>query len=97
MEIQSLVDGIQKRADGANALGSTLKFDFGNEKVFIDGTGEKNVVSAEDKDADCTISMTPENFMKLVQGDINPMMAVMSGKIKISGDMGVAMKIQSLI
>ncbi len=97
MDIQSVVDGIQQRADGANAIGSTLKFDFGDEKVYIDGTGEKNIVSVDDKDADCTITMTPENFMKLAKGDINPMMALMSGKIKISGDMGVAMKIQSLI
>jgi putative sterol carrier protein len=35
--------------------------------------------------------------MKLKTGDLNPMMAVMSGKVKIKGDMGLAMKLQSLL
>ena len=35
--------------------------------------------------------------MKLVKGELNPMMAVMTGKVKIKGDMGVAMKLQSLV
>ncbi|MEL7427648.1 MAG: SCP2 sterol-binding domain-containing protein, partial [Bacteroidota bacterium] len=50
-----------------------------------------------DEDADCVISMTPEDFMALVSGDLNPMMAMMTGKVKIKGDMGVAMKLQSLL
>ncbi len=97
MDFSALLEGIQQKADGAAALGSTLKFDFGDDKVFIDGTGDKNVVSSEDKEAACTLTMSPENFQKLVTGDLNPMMAVMSGKVKISGDMGLAMKIQSLL
>jgi putative sterol carrier protein len=65
--------------------------------LFIDGTGDKNVVSTEDKDADCTITTSVETLVKLKSGDLNPMMAVMSGKIKIKGDMGLAMKLQSLL
>lgn len=97
MDLSAIMSGIQEKAESAGALGKTLKIDFGNKKVFIDGTGESNVVSEEDNDADCTIHVTPENFMSLVKGDLNPMMAVMSGKVKIKGDMGVAMKLQSLI
>ncbi|MBL0023782.1 MAG: SCP2 sterol-binding domain-containing protein [Saprospiraceae bacterium] len=37
------------------------------------------------------------NLLQLKNGELNPMMAVMSGKIKIKGDMGLAMKLQSLI
>jgi putative sterol carrier protein len=36
-------------------------------------------------------------LIDLKNGDLNPMMAVMGGKIKISGDMGLAMKVQSLL
>jgi putative sterol carrier protein len=32
-----------------------------------------------------------------LNGDLNPMMAVMTGKVKISGDMSVAMKLQNLL
>ena len=93
----NLLEGIQERAAKADAIGNSLKFNFGDQVIHIDGTGDNNVVSAEDKDADCTVKITQENFMALVSGDLNPMMAFMSGKIKIDGDMGVAMKLQSLL
>jgi putative sterol carrier protein len=34
---------------------------------------------------------------KIMKGELDPMMATMMGKLKISGDMGLAMKLQSLI
>jgi putative sterol carrier protein len=40
--------------------------------------------------------MTTEDFQGMVTGDLNPMMAFMGGKIKIDGDMSVAMQLQSL-
>ncbi len=97
MDFNTIFEGIKKSADKANTIGSTLKFDFGDEKVYIDGTGASNVVSNEDKDADCLIIVSKENFAKLTSGELNPMGAVMTGKVKIKGDMGVAMKLQSLL
>ena len=97
MDASALLEGIKERAAGVPPLGSTLKMDFGNFKVYVDGTGESNQVSNADEEADCVISMSPENFLALVSGDLNPMMAMMSGKVKIKGDMGVAMKLQSLL
>ena len=97
MDFSTIYEGIKKSAAGASAIGSTLKFDFGDDKVYIDGTGGNNVVSNEDKDADCLIIVSKENFVKLTTGELNPMGAVMTGKVKIKGDMGVAMKLQSLL
>jgi putative sterol carrier protein len=51
----------------------------------------------DDKEADCSITVTAEVLEQLRDGELNPMMAVMSGKIKITGDMGLAMKVQSLM
>ena len=68
---------------------------MGGRILYIDGTGSSNEVSQEDKEADCTISIKEEDFIKLVGGKLNPMMAFMSGKIKVAGDMSVAMKLQS--
>jgi putative sterol carrier protein len=78
-------------------LGAKLKFQLGDLVLFIDGTGDKNKVSQSDEEADCTISTDTETFLKLKNGELNPMMAVMSGLVKIKGDMGLAMKLQSLI
>ncbi|MDG2491276.1 MAG: SCP2 sterol-binding domain-containing protein [Flavobacteriaceae bacterium] len=88
---------LKEKAEGADAIGGTLKFEVGDLIVFVDGSGNSNIVSQEDNEADCTISTTAEVLIDLKNGDLNPMMAVMGGKIKISGDMGLAMKVQSLL
>jgi putative sterol carrier protein len=45
----------------------------------------------------CTVSMADADFLKLVSGKLNAQMAFMTGKIKIQGDMGLAMKLQQLL
>lgn len=97
MDVSAIVEGIKAKAAGVPPLGSTLKLDFKAYQVYVDGTGEENAVSDSNEEADCVISISPENFMALVKGELNPMMAMMTGKVKIKGDMGVAMKLQSLL
>jgi len=97
MSIEAVVAQMKTQAENAAPLGGTLKFVLDGDAVFIDGSGDTNTVSAEDKEADCTISTTIEILEQLKSGDLNPMMAVMGGKVKISGDMGLAMKLQSLL
>ncbi len=95
-DMDGLVSIIQNQASKAKALGNTLKFDFGGESLFIDGTGDSNQVSATNGEADCTVQLTMDDFQALVNGKLDPMSAFMSGKLKIDGDMSVAMKLQSL-
>lgn len=97
MSKEAILAKFQESADKAAPIGAKIKFKLDDHAVLIDGTGDSNVVSGDDVDADCTISTTMENFIKLRDGELNPMMAVMSGKVKISGDMGLAMKLQSLL
>ena len=87
-------------AIGANSgLGGTLKFDFGEPgSVYIDGKSTPNTVSDGDgKTADCTISLTIETFEKMVKGELDGTSAFMQGKLKVAGDMGLAMKIGSVL
>ena len=86
----------QKKATEASALGHTVKFDFGDQSVFIDGTGSNNAVSNDDKEAECVVNLSLEHFESMIKGELNPMQALMSGQMRIDGDMGVAMKLQSL-
>jgi putative sterol carrier protein len=76
-----------------------------NSYVFaIDGAGTWTVrvsdsgVTVEDGDTggDCTIAASAETFEKVMKGEQNPTAAYMSGKLKIKGDMGAAMKLQKL-
>ena len=70
----------------------------------IEGAGTWTVkvadggVTVDDGDTggDCTISASAETFEKVVKGEQNPTAAYMSGKLKIKGDMGAAMKLQKL-
>ncbi len=97
MALDTLLAELTKRASGAPALGKSLKFDFGDNKILIDGTGASNVISTDDKEADCVISITQDDMLGLMNGSLNPMTAFMSGKIKVKGDMGIAMKLQGLL
>ena len=97
MEFQDLFSKISEKAEQVPAIGASIKLDFGDHKVMIDGKGEKNIINDCDEEADCVVHCAMEDFMSMAKGDLNPMMAVMTGKIKIKGDMGVALKLQSLL
>jgi len=45
----------------------------------------------------CTVVMSAADFQAMVSGKLNPTAAFMSGKLKIKGDMGLAMKLQSIL
>ncbi|MDA9892693.1 SCP2 sterol-binding domain-containing protein [Flavobacteriaceae bacterium] len=97
MSLDNMISQFEKRAATAAPIGGTLKFEVDGMGILIDGSGETNTVKASEDAADCTISLTAKVLQKLRDGEINPMMAVMGGQIKISGDMGLAMKVQSLM
>ncbi len=47
--------------------------------------------------ARCTVSASDQAFLDIVNGRLNAQMAFMSGKLKIQGDMGLAMKLQQIL
>ncbi len=47
--------------------------------------------------AKCTVAATDVDFLNIVNGKMNPQMAFMSGKLRIQGDMGLAMKLQQIL
>lgn len=96
MSIENATTRVGALAGKTGGFGSTLKFVFEEGIVYLDGTGEQTTVSNEDKTAQCTIGMKLSDFNDLLDGSLNPMTAFMTGKFKIEGDMGVAMKLQSL-
>lgn len=96
MPFDAILHDLTERANKGARLGNSLKFDFGGRHIHVDGKGDSNVVTASDAPADCTIGITAEDLHALLKGELNPMSAFMSGKIKVQGDMSVAMKLQTL-
>ena len=97
MDIAKATEKIREQALSNAPFGAKLKFVIDGECIYLDGMGAENVVTNEDLEADCVISAKGEDYLKLMKGEMNPMMAVMTGKVKIKGDMGVAMKLKSLM
>ena len=98
MSLESATETIKSRVGDDAGLGATLKFDMGDAGViFIDGKATPNTVSNDDKEADCTVGLAMDDLTAMLAGDLAPTTAFMSGKLKVEGDMGVAMKLQSLM
>jgi len=94
MTFNEIDERIKLLASQRGPLGVSFKFSFPGGIIVVNSDG---TVTNENVDADCTIAATEETFSDLIGGKINPMMAVMTGKVKISGDMSVAMKLQNLL
>src|ERR1041385_240084 len=90
---------LETRIDPAKAAGLTASYRFeidGAGTWTVDVDDGKVAVSENGSDADCTISTSSETFLKIANGEQNPTAAYMSGKLKVKGDMGQAMKLQKL-
>lgn len=75
-------------------LSAIVKFDLGDEgQWLVDARQAIPSLSQDDGDADCTISTSQENLLKLLEGRLDPMLAYTLGKLKVQGAMGVAMKL----
>ena len=92
-------DTLESRVDPAKAAGLTASYRFeidGSGNWTVDVDDGKVTVTENGADADCTISTTAETFLKIANREQNPTAVYMSGKLKIKGDMGQAMKLQKL-
>jgi putative sterol carrier protein len=97
--VKEFFEELPSRADTTKTAG------MNNSYVFdIEGAGQWTVkvvdgsvtVAEGVEDADATISASQEVFEKIVAGEQNPTSAYMTGKLKLKGDMGAAMKLQKL-
>jgi putative sterol carrier protein len=61
----------------------------GEGAIMLDGTG----VRAGDEEADVTLTATAETFRAILDGEMNPTSAFMTGKLSVDGSMGLAMKL----
>jgi putative sterol carrier protein len=97
--VREFFEGLEQRADADKTAGMNNSYLFD-----IDGAGQWLVavkdgsvsVTEGGGEADTTISTSEETMLKVVNGEQNPTTAYMTGKLKIKGDMGAAMKLQKL-
>ena len=99
MSAREFFDTLESRVDASKTAGMNNSYLFdieGAGRWKVDVEDGKVSVSEGGGDADATISASQEVFEKIVAGEQNPTSAYMTGKLKIKGDMGAAMKLQKL-
>ncbi len=93
MTLDAIAEKIRERVAGSG-FDKSVKFDLGADGVIVvDGQN----VSTEDTGADCTITISKDNFLELTSGELNPTMAFMTGKLKVAGDMSIAMQLSQIL
>ncbi|SNR36816.1 SCP2 sterol-binding domain-containing protein [Puniceibacterium sediminis] len=93
MALEDIAAKMQRGLD-KHPLADSLKFDCGAAGAITLSGGTARLA---DDAADCTIRISEDNLEKLIGGKLNPMTAFAMGKIKVSGDMSVAMKLSQLL
>lgn len=97
MTLEEATSKIQKLADKhSGKFQGKANFKFEEGTVHLDDTVAPTLVLSEEREAPFAIKLKTEDFGKIISGDLNVMMAFMTGKLKIEGDKGAAMKLTSL-
>ena len=99
-DLDDLVGEMTNQADKLKELNHSVLFDLGDDgKILLDATGDeiKITPSPESEDAETTLVLSSENLVKLMNGDLNPMVAFTLGKLKVFGSKGIALKLSSLL
>ncbi len=91
--MEDIAAQIRKVLETRSFTGS-LKFDCGADGLIVLADGTATTV---DRTTDCTLALTKDNLVKLLQGKLNPMMALATGKLKLSGNPAVAMGLAKLL
>ena len=59
--------------------------------------GKAGVAEGEAPSPSCTVTMAESDFLDLVSGKLNGQVAFLTGKLKVGGDVGLALKLGSFI
>lgn len=98
MSLEDITAQIRDRVGEDSPIKKVIKFDFGDEgKIRIDGAASPAVVDNSDGDADCTVKVAFADFQAITSGSLNAQMAFMTGKLKVEGDMSIAMQLGSVL
>lgn len=102
MSLETVTQRIRGKVARAAGLQARVLFDFGTQgRVRVDTTCAPPVIEAQpdgaEPDADVTLACTLETFEAILDGTQDPNIAFMTGKLKIRGAMGLALKLNAIL
>ncbi len=101
-DVKAIFDAMpnQLNADAAKGMNSVIQFkltgDGGGDYYVEIKDGTAKVSQGTHASPNMTMTLAASDYVDLIAGKLNGQMAFMSGKLKIAGDMGLAMKMQTL-
>jgi putative sterol carrier protein len=94
MTLEELTSRVRGSVGAESGLKARVKFNFGADGfIFIDGVSKPNQVSNEDAESDITITVSMENFQKIIDKQLRPQIALMTGRMRLRGDMRIALRL----
>ena len=97
MDITQIRNDLAQKIQTIDPIGKRLKFEIDGEFMLIDGSGDSNQMYDEDGEAECTIKMSLDTYLKLQRQEIKPIIATLTGKLKVKGDLNLARKLKQLM
>ena len=100
--VAEIFEAMPAQLDASKAADINMKiaFDLSGEqacqKTLVIADGKAVVDDGASEDADATLKMDGDDYAAMVSGELNPMTAFMTGKVKVDGDLGSVMKMQGL-
>jgi putative sterol carrier protein len=91
--VDQAVTELNRRMQGRSFDGTAMFVLTGEGSIFID----RNEARVGEGPADVTLTASPQTFLDILQGNLDPTSAFMSGKLALDGDMGAAMKLASVL
>lgn len=96
--IDAIADYLRGELADGESIGATLKFSYWDGgTVWIDGNQQPCVVSTEDRDADCTITLSLATHVAMLRFLLDRAVAFRQGQMTISGDIAVAFRLSPLL
>lgn len=91
--VNEAVAMLNAKMDGKGFDGTAKLVFKGEGSMILDTAGARS----GDDDADVTLTASPETFKAIFEGDMNPTAAFMTGKLSVDGNMGMALKLSSVL
>jgi putative sterol carrier protein len=98
-DVETLITSLRQHAPALRGLGYRVRFELTDtaDTILLDATGGAAEVLEGGGEADTVLRLSSDDLARLITGRLSPMLAFTTGRLKVDGSRGVAMKLASLL